>query len=187
MNLDQALWAAGRGTAVVALVLLTLAILLGIGARSGRIVLGIPRFAVTVIHRNLSLLAALFVLAHILTLLFDPYAQLRLADFVVPFQGAFKPLWLGLGTVAFDLLLVVTVTGLLRNRIGPRAFKTVHWLVYAMWPVSLLHAIGNGTDGRSWWFLSLALGCMAAVGAAVAWRLRSNFIEYQRVRLEENS
>ncbi len=183
---DQALWAAGRGTGVVALVLLTLSILLGISSRSGRAVLGIPRFAVTVVHRNLSLFAALFVVVHVVSLLFDPYAQLRIVDFVVPFQGAYRPFWLGLGTVAFDLLVVVTVTGLLRNRIGPRAFKTVHWLVYAVWPVSVAHAIGNGTNGLSPWFLVLALLCVIAVAAGIAWRLHDDFVEYRHVRTEES-
>lgn len=183
---DQALWAVGRGSGVVAIVLLTLSLLLGIGARSGRPVVGIPRFAVTLVHRNLSLLSVLFVLVHIVSLLFDPFAQLRLVDFLVPFLGAYKPVWLGFGTIAFDLLIVVTITGLLRNRIGPRVFKAVHWLVYGMWPVSVFHAIGNGTNGRESWFLVLALLCLMAVAGAIAWRLHENFVEYRNVRSQEN-
>ncbi|MCZ9880369.1 ferric reductase-like transmembrane domain-containing protein [Arthrobacter sp. B2a2-09] len=183
---DQALWAVGRGSGVVAMVLLTLSVLLGIGARSGRPVVGIPRFAVTLVHRNVSLFSLIFVVVHVVSLLFDPFAQLRLVDFFVPFLGAFKPFWLGLGTIAFDLLVVVTVTGLLRNRIGPRVFKAVHWLVYAMWPVSLVHAMGNGTNGLQPWFLVIAMLCLAAVGGALAWRLHENFVEYRNVRSQEN-
>ena len=47
------------------------------------------------------------VLLHMALLFFDPYAQLRFVDFVVPFLGAYRPLWQGLGTLAFDLLVVV--------------------------------------------------------------------------------
>ena len=183
---DQALWAVGRGSGVVALVLLTLSVLLGIGARSGRAVVGIPRFAVTLVHRNISLFSVLFVVVHVVSLLLDPFAQLKLVDFFVPFLGAYRPFWLGLGTIAFDLLIVVTITALLRNRIGPKVFKAMHWLVYAMWPVSVLHGIGNGTNGRELWFLILAVFCLMAVGGAIAWRLHEDFVEYRNVRSQEN-
>ena len=90
---------------------------------------------------------------HVASLFFDPYAQLRLVDVVFPFLGAYRPLWLGLGTLAVDLLVVITVVSLLRERVGPRVFRTVHWATYALWPVAMAHAIGNGTDRASLWLL----------------------------------
>lgn len=81
-----------------------------------------------------------------MSLFFDSYAQLRLVDLVIPFLGAAKPLWLGLGTVAVDLLAVITVVSLLRHRVGPRVFKAVHFGTYLLWPIALVHAIGTGTD-----------------------------------------
>jgi sulfoxide reductase heme-binding subunit YedZ len=87
--------------------------------------------------------------------------------------------------VAVDLLGVVILTSLLRNRIGPRAFKAVHWLTYGIWPIAVLHAIGNGTDSFSLWFFGLAVTCSLAVAGALCWRLYSNFVEYRAVRLEE--
>ncbi|UFS60132.1 ferric reductase-like transmembrane domain-containing protein [Subtercola endophyticus] len=185
--MDAALWAIGRGTGVVGLVALTLAVLLGILTRSGRPLPGLPRFSITLVHRNLSLVACVFVLIHIVSLFFDSFAQLTLLDFVVPFFGSFLPFWQGLGTVAVDLLIAVTVTALLRNRIGLRAFRLVHWLTYAMWPIALAHAIGNGTDGTSPWFLWLAGISTLAVVAALAWRVSARFVEFQSVRTGETS
>ncbi|MEV8266197.1 ferric reductase-like transmembrane domain-containing protein [Microbacterium sp. NPDC076911] len=173
--MDEALWAVGRATGIIGLALFTVSVLLGILARSGRPAFGLPRFAVTLVHRNASILATAFIVVHIGTLLFDPYAQLELIDFVVPFLGEYRPFWLGMGTVAFDLLLAVIATGLLRNRIGRRTFKVVHWGTYAMWPIALAHALGTGTDAASPAFIGFAVLCTLAVVAAVVWRLTSRF------------
>ncbi|ARC58095.1 hypothetical protein AS850_13510 [Frondihabitans sp. 762G35] len=183
--MQEALWALGRGTGIASLVLFTASIVLGIITRSGRPLPGLPRFSVTLVHRNVTLVATLFLVVHIVSLLFDPYAQLTLLDAVVPFFGAFKPFWQGLGTLGFDLILVIVATSLLRNRIGTRVFRAVHWATYALWPIALAHAIGNGTNGREGWFLLLAAASVVAVVAAVGWRLSARFIEYRTVRLGE--
>jgi sulfoxide reductase heme-binding subunit YedZ len=176
------LWAFGRGSGLIALILFTVALLLGIVTRSGRPLPGIPRFSVSLLHRNVSVLALVFLVLHVGTLLFDTYAKLTVTDIVVPFLGSFKPFWQGLGTVAFDLVLAIVVTGLLRRRIGQRAFRFVHWFTYAMWPIAVLHAIGNGTNGTSGWFLLFAAGSAVLVAAAVIWRVSSRFLENSHLR-----
>ncbi|GAA4354333.1 ferric reductase-like transmembrane domain-containing protein [Microbacterium rhizosphaerae] len=176
--LDNVMWAFGRASGVVALVLLTASVVIGIVTRSGRPLPVIPRFSVQLIHRTIALTSTVFVLLHVGTLLLDSYAKLTLSDILVPFLSAAKnPVWVGFGTVALDLLIAVIVTALLRNRIGTRAFKAVHWATYLLWPVSLAHAIGSGTNGTSGWFLVLAGFCTLAVAAAVLWRLTPRFEE----------
>lgn len=185
--MNEALWAFGRASGAVSLALFTLSVVLGILVRSGRPLLVLPRFAVTLVHRNVALFALVFLGLHVGTLMLDSYAQLRLVDVVVPFLGAVKPFWQGLGTVALDLAAAVVATSLLRRRLGPGIFRAVHWLTYVLWPVALLHAVGNGTDGTSKWFLLLALAAAAAVGGAALWRLSPKFVESARLRQEEAS
>jgi sulfoxide reductase heme-binding subunit YedZ len=180
--IDQALWALGRGTGMTALAFLTVSLALGIATRSGRRLAGLPRFAVADVHRFAALAGTLLVAVHVAFLFFDPYAQLRLVDFVVPFLGAYRPLWQGLGTLAVDVLVVVTVSSLLRHRLGVNAFRAVHWLTYALWPIALAHALGNGTDSHRVWFLAFAGCCALVVAAAVAWRVRADFVEYANTR-----
>ncbi|KAA0083746.1 iron reductase [Mycolicibacterium sp. P9-64] len=179
---DQALWALGRGTGITALLLLTISLAMGIATRSGRRVATLPRFAVADVHRVAALAGTVLVAMHLALLFFDPYAQLRLIDFMVPFLGAYRPLWLGLGTLAFDVLVAVILSSLLRHRIGVRAFRVVHWATYALWPLALAHALGNGTDVGHPWFLVLAGCCALGVAAALVWRLRSDFVEYADTR-----
>jgi len=173
--MSAALWALGRGSGIVALVLFTLAIVLGIVARSGRRVPWLGRFGTSDLHRTAALTGVGLVGVHLGTLLFDPYAQLKVVDFLFPFLAAYRPLWLGLGTLAVDLLAVVTVVSLLRHRVGPAVFRTVHWATYALWPVALLHALGSGTDAATTWFRAIAVLCISAVVTAVGWRLAPSY------------
>jgi predicted ferric reductase len=179
---DEALWALGRGTGITALGFLTISLALGIATRSGRRVLSLPRFAVADVHRFAALAATLLVVLHMVLLFFDPYSQLRVVDFVVPFLGAYRPLWQGLGTLGFDVLVVVIITSIVRDRIGVRIFRFVHWVTYALWPIALAHALGNGTDAGHRWFLLIAGCCAVTVVAALVWRLRADYAEYATAR-----
>jgi sulfoxide reductase heme-binding subunit YedZ len=182
-HLDSALWALGRGTGLVALGMFTLTLVLGIVTRSGRAALGVGRFGVAELHRTAALTGTSLIALHLGTLFFDPYAQLRLVDFVLPFLGSYRPVWLGLGTLAVDLLFVVTVVSLLRGRVGPRVFRAVHYATYALWPLALVHALGNGSDTGTLWFRALAGVCVAAVAVALTWRLSTGYVERGRVRI----
>lgn len=182
--MDEALWAFGRASGVIALVLLTVSVLLGITTRSGHPLPGMPRFSLTLVHRNVALLSSVFLVLHVGTLILDPFAKISLTDVVIPFVGSYKPLWQGLGTVAFDLIVAIVVTSLLRRRVGARAFRFVHWFTYAMWPIAMLHSIGNGTDGTSGWFLGVAIAASVLVVAAIAWRVSARFGETTRARRE---
>ena len=129
------LWYITRGSGVVALVLLTVSVALGV-LTSLRVGAGRwPRFAVTSLHRNLTLLAIAFVAIHVVTTVTDGFAPIHLQDAMVPFLSPYRPIWLGLGTVAFDLLLAFVLTSYLRHRIGARMWRGVHWLAYVCWPV----------------------------------------------------
>lgn len=181
--MSEALWALGRGTGIVALLMFTVTLVLGVVSRSGRPVGGLGRFGLAELHRTAALTGVGLIAVHVASLFLDPYAQLNLVDSVVPFLGSHRPLYLGLGTLAVDLLLVVTGVSLLRNAVGPRVFKAVHWLTYALWPVALVHSLGTGTDAGSRWMDALALLSCVAVAAAVTWRLLPSYAERGRTRV----
>ena len=172
MSVD-ALWYLGRGTGVSALVLFTLVVVLGLLVRSGWSSPTLPRFVVSAVHRTTSLTALGLLLVHVVTLLLDPYAQLRLVDLVVPFIGADRPVWQGLGTLALDLVVLLVASSLLRERLGRRTWRALHWTAYLCWPAAVAHAVGNGTDGTSVWMLALVGACVAAVAGALVVRLRA--------------
>jgi predicted ferric reductase len=161
----------------VALLLLTLAIALGVVDVQRWSTPQWPRFVVDSLHRNVSLLAMAFLVAHILTSVLDSFAPIPLIDALVPFAGSYRPFWLGLGAISFDLLLAVTVTSLLRQRMGYTAWRAIHWLTYASWPIALLHGLGAGSDVKSTWLLALSAVCLAIVVAAVLARVLAGWPE----------
>jgi sulfoxide reductase heme-binding subunit YedZ len=177
------LWYATRATGLVTLLLLTAAVVLGI-LTAGRFA-GVtwPRFLTIGLHRNISLLAVAFLGLHVGTTVVDSYTSIGLTDALVPFLSSYKTVWLGLGAIASDLFLALIITSLLRQRLGHRAWRLIHWCGYVCWPVALVHAAGIGTDKtRSWVFL-LTIACVAAVASALAARVMSYWPERRLLRV----
>jgi sulfoxide reductase heme-binding subunit YedZ len=176
-------WYLTRASGAVALILLTLALVIGVAAIGRVNTRRWPRFAVDGLHRSSSLLAIAFLVAHIITGVLDSFAPISLIDAVVPFGGTYRPLWLGLGAIAFDLMLAVAVTSGLRVRLGHRAWRAVHWLAYAAWPIAILHGLGTGSDLRQGWMAAVYVGCAAAVVIAVAFRISVGWPGHVRWRM----
>ena len=168
---SETLWYANRATGAVCLVLFTVVVLLGIAVRLRARVPGLPRFGTMSLHRTLSLSATAFLALHVAAAIVDGYVGITFVDAVIPFVSDYRPRWLGLGTVALDLLLAVLFTSLLRARLGHRTWRAVHRLAYVSWPVALVHGIGIGTDTGADWMTWLTVACVATVTAAFAARL----------------
>jgi Ferric reductase like transmembrane component len=175
-------WYLTRSTGVVSLLLLTASVSLGVIDVSRWSSPGWPRFVVDSLHRRVSLLVLVFLGLHIVTSALDSFAPIALVDAVLPFIGSYRPFWLGLGAVAFDLLLAVAITSLLRERLGHRAWRITHWLAYACWPIALLHGLGTGSDVKSAWSLGLTAICVVAVAIAVCARALAGWPEHRGVR-----
>lgn len=173
--LDQApLWYLSRSTGLTSFVLLTLATAFGVAATQRAFAHpSWPRFATQKLHRNISLLALVFLAVHVVATGLDSYVDISWWAVLIPGASAYRTFWVALGTLAFDLLLLVIVTSLLRLRLTHRAWQCVHLSSYALWPLTLLHFLKTGTDAGG---LGLALGIGGAgiVGAAAAFRLTTN-------------
>jgi len=164
------LWYATRAAGLITLILLTASMMLGI-LNAGRF--GTPRwprFLVQGLHRNLSLLALTFLALHVGTTVIDTYTSIGLSAAFVPFSSPYKRFWLGLGAIACDLLLTLVITSLVRQRIGYRQWRLVHWAGYLCWPVAIAHGLGTGSDRGTSWVLALTATCIAAVLGSVVYR-----------------
>lgn len=160
------LWYLTRATGIVALVLLTGTLVLGAITASRASSRAWPGWARQALHRQVSLLTVVFLTIHILTTVLDSFVHVGWAAIVVPFASSYKTLWVGAGTIAFDLLLAVAVSSLVRHHMSAPAWRALHWLAYVCWPIAVLHAVGTGTDMRQPWAVGLVVGCVAAVAAA---------------------
>jgi sulfoxide reductase heme-binding subunit YedZ len=179
----SALWYLTRGTGATTLILMTVSVALGVVNVRRLTTPSVPRFVLDAVHRNASLLALAFLAVHIVTSVLDSFAPINLIDAVIPFTGVYRPLWLGLGALASDLLIAVAVTSVLRRRLGYAAWRATHWLAYASWPVAVLHGLGTGSDAKATWMLALTAGCAAVVLVAVAARVSAGWPDHLGTRL----
>ncbi len=181
MTATHVLWYLTRATGLVAMVLLTATIVLGIVGSARAASQRWPRLLTAGLHRNLALTATALVAVHVVTTVTDPFVSISLVAAFVPFASSYRPIWLSLGAVAFDLMLAVLITSLIRDRLSHRAWRAVHLLVYLCWPIALWHGLGTGTDTKLSWVLAINVICLIAVAAAVWWRLA--LTDSQAVRL----
>jgi len=155
------------------MLLLTASVLLGLlttGRFTGE---GWPRFLNVGLHRNISLLTVTFVTLHVGTTVIDTFTSIPVTAAFIPFVSSYKTFWLGLGAVALDLLIALVATSLIRNRLGLRAWRWVHWAAYVCWPVALVHGLGAGTDRNTIWVFALTVACAAVVVGTATWRFVS--------------
>lgn len=168
---SRALWYLTRGTGIAALLLLTVSLAVGVLDSARWSSIGYPRALVAGVHRYASLLVVAFIVLHVATSVVDGFAPIRWLDAVVPFHARYRSLWLGFGALAFDLIVALVATSLLRRRIGNRIWRLVHWLAYACWPLALLHALGAGSDVHDGWLVAVSAVCLAATVGCVALRI----------------
>ena len=170
---STALWYATRASGLMALVLLTVTMVLGLVTTTRARARNWPGFAQQEMHRRISILAVVFLGIHVVTSVLDTFVNISWLAVVVPFTSKYSSFWVGVGAVALDLMLAVFITSLLRNRMRPATWRAVHWLAYLSWPIALAHTFGMGTDAGEGWVIALGVACTLAVGAALAWRLRA--------------
>jgi methionine sulfoxide reductase heme-binding subunit len=163
---ESSYWYLTRASGFVSLVLFSVAFALGL-LTAGRIWSPRwPRFVTESLHRSVSLVAVCLVFVHVITILLDRYVKIEIQDAVIPFVSAYLPLWVGLGAIAFDVILALILTSLLRARLTRFWWRAVHWLAYLGWPVALAHTIGIGTD-RLWVLGVVAVSVVMVLSAGV--------------------
>lgn len=165
------MWYVNRGTGVVLVALLTLSVAIGVLSTLRATSRFWPRFATQSLHRNVSLLAAALLLAHVASAVVDTFVTITWTDSVVPFVGGYRPFWLGLGALALDLMVVVVATSLLRHRMSHRGWRAIHLLSYLGWAVGVLHGVGIGTDTGTGWAGAVTIISVGVVTAAVVVRV----------------
>jgi sulfoxide reductase heme-binding subunit YedZ len=171
LNDDRLLWFINRGTGVVLLVVMTLALTLGVIATVRTSSSWWPRFVTQALHRNLALLSLGLLAAHVAAAIIDGFVDIQWIDAVIPFGSGYQTFWVALGTIALDLAVLATLTSLARHRFGQRRWRLVHLTTYLAWPLALAHGLGMGTDQQTMWSMLLTAICVGLVAGALAIRL----------------
>jgi hypothetical protein len=172
LTLDHTLsWEIARVGGLVAYLLATASVVLGLllslGVRSQRW----PRFVTNELHRFLSVLTLIFVAVHTLAVLIDPFTAFTPAELLVPLVAHYRPLWIAMGIVSGYLAIAVWASEYVRGRIGYAWWRRFHYLSFGVFVLGALHGLGTGSDTREWWALALYGATIAAVLVLVGWRV----------------
>ena len=164
------LWYTTRATGFVALLLLTLVVSLGtlVANRIGGTIVG--RFELNELHRSVSIIAIVFLAIHIATTVIDSYVPTGWISIVVPMTSVYKRVPIAVGTVAFDLILAVWISSLLKVRIANRSWRFIHWFSWLAYATAIVHTLLTGTDSRHGVGLIAVVACSVVVAAAGVWR-----------------
>jgi methionine sulfoxide reductase heme-binding subunit len=165
-------WYAARAGGVVAYLLLTSVVLLGLQMSSRRRLDRWPRIAIEDVHRFAAFAAGSFVVIHIVAIAIDSYLPFSLSSLAVPFISHYRPAWIGLGIVAAELMLAVAIANRLRGRVlSYSAWRKTHYATFAVWTGATIHGIGSGTDRSSVWLVALMVVSAGAVAGMTMWRV----------------
>lgn len=163
-------WLASRSAAIVAFVLITTAVVLGL-LMASKVTKkpGMKRKLVKV-HEQVALAALVAIGAHGVLLLGDAWLRPGITGITIPFTLEYRPLWTGLGILAGYLALLLGPTYYWRRKIGTKRWRQIHRATVIVFILAVAHSLGSGTDGASTWFRAMVLGSAALVLALVVLR-----------------
>jgi sulfoxide reductase heme-binding subunit YedZ len=167
--LDYPFWLASRSAGVVAYLLLSGSVLLGL-VMAARLAPVKARADLRLLHERIALLALGAVGAHGLLLLPDSWLRPGLHELVIPFTASYRPVWTGLGICAAYLAAGLSVTYYARRRLGARRWRNAHRLIPIAWALAAVHVIGSGSDAVSLWLQVVLAITIAAVVVRLAQR-----------------
>ena len=167
--LDYPFWLASRSAGVVAYLLLSGSVVLGL-VLAARLVPVKARPDLRVLHERIALLALGAVGAHGLLLLPDGWLRPGLHELLIPFTASYRPVWTGLGICAAYLAAGLSLSYYARRRLGARRWRNAHRLIPVAWALAAVHVIGAGTDVVSLWLQVVLAITIAAVLVLLAQR-----------------
>lgn len=163
------LWITSRAAGTAALLVSSLAVAAGL-ANGGNWLRGETRRDLRPVHETLSLATLALVAIHGLALLGDRFIGFSVAEIAIPFASDYQRFWTGVGVLAFWVLLALAASYYFRARIGVRRWRVLHRFTALAWLAGIAHALGQGSDAGSAWFLVLsgvavmpALALLAAI------------------------
>lgn len=170
MKTDPTFWILARASGMTAYALLTSSVLAGLVLKAKPFGKKLRPATVTDVHRFLALLGLGMLVLHALTILADKTVKMPIVGLFVPGASPYRPLAVGLGVLAAELMVAVYASFSLRSKIGAKNWRRLHWATYGVFLMATIHGLTAGTDTSRPWAQALYLGSVGAVAGATAWR-----------------
>ena len=164
-------WEVARVGGMLALVLATASVVIGLALSLKMRTTAFPRFVTNELHRYVSLLTIIFIAVHGLAVWVDPFTAFTPSEVLVPLVSHYRPLWIAMGIVAGYLMLAVYASEWVRSRIGYAWWRRFHYVSFAVFLLGILHGLGSGSDTATAWGIVVYGLCVGSVAVLVILRL----------------
>ena len=172
MKTDPTFWILARASGMTAYVLLTASVLAGLVLKT-RPFRSLKPAQVADTHRFLSMLGLGALALHGMTIALDRAVTIPLIALVVPGASPYRPLAVGIGVLAAELMAVVYASFSQRKRIGAKNWRRLHYATYAVFGLATAHGLFSGTDTGRPWALAVYFAAVGAGATATAFRVLS--------------
>jgi sulfoxide reductase heme-binding subunit YedZ len=164
-------WLVSRASGVVALVLFSLTVLMGLAMAAK--VLRTPgrKRLVMRLHEHVALAALAALAAHGLALLGDTWLKPGLRGIAVPFALSYRPTFTGIGIIAGYLAVLVGPSFYVRRRLGVRRWRRLHRASVLVWGLGAVHTWGSGSDAKQLWLRAVVLAPVVPLAYLLVLRL----------------
>lgn len=167
---SQVWWIASRSAGLISWTMLSLSIVWGLQLSTKTMKKAIKRPWLLGTHQTLGGLATVFLLMHIVTLLFDKFTNFDLIDIIIPFSSSWHPVWVAWGIVGSWMLIAVELTSLIKKHLSKKVWHTIHMLSFVLWIVGTIHGFLSGPDSQS--MIAIAIAVFLAVPIIIMTILR---------------
>lgn len=180
-------WLVSRASGVIALVLISVSVAIGL-AMAAKVIRrpGLKRSVVR-LHEQLALVALVAIAVHGLALLGDGWLKPGLRGIAIPFALSYRPVLTGIGIIAGYLAVLLGPSFYLRRRIGARRWRKLHRATVLVWALSAAHAIGAGSDSKTLWLRCVVLVPVVPIVYLLALRLLGSAAPRSRVTARQPS
>jgi predicted ferric reductase len=171
--MDHTFWYLSRAAGLSAYVVLVVNMALGLALSLSLPERWVKKWRLFDLHQVSGLMVVGLLALHVFALLGDAYIGYTLPELLVPFLSPYRPLSVALGILGFYLTLVVTFTFYVRQWIGRRTWRLIHYGSFAVFALGLLHGILSGTDTGTPWAVAIYAASALGIGGLTWWRFRT--------------
>jgi predicted ferric reductase len=164
-------WYGSRMIGFLAYGALTLSVVYGLLLSTGILDAVAHRAVSLTLHQELAAIGIGLTALHGSLLALDTYVPQTVRQLAIPFTGPYRPEWVGIGQVAFYLMLVIYASFYVRRHLGQRGWRLLHYTAVLAFAGATVHGLMSGTDTPASWALLSYVGASVAVAFLLGYRV----------------
>jgi DMSO/TMAO reductase YedYZ heme-binding membrane subunit len=157
------MWYVTRAAATSSYITLALLVILGLIRSMTRLNGGRIAWWLDESHQFLALLTAILMGIHLISLMFDAKIPFSALNILLPFNEPYSEIPVAIGVFTMYGMVVVLASSWLRQRVGHKLWRLLHYLTFAVFAGVTLHGILAGSDSGQPWMIFIYVSASIVV------------------------